>query len=76
MSLTSIPASDTYTIEGGIGTSSGRAIYALGEAALRRIDIIMILNKLRVIKGTFPHENNAEIPDIEAIYDVVLEVSR
>jgi hypothetical protein len=73
---TSMPASDTYTIEAGIGTVSGRAIYALGEAALRRIDIIAILNKLRVTKGVFPHGDETTLPNIETIYDDVLELSR
>jgi hypothetical protein len=71
-----MPASDTYTVEAGIGTVSGRALYALGEAALRRIDIIAILNKLRVVKGVFPHGDDIAIPNIEAIYDDVLELSR
>jgi hypothetical protein len=71
-----MPASDTYTVEAGIGTVSGRAIYALGEAALRRIDVIAILNKLRVVKGAFPHADDTAIPTIEAIYDDVLELSR
>ena len=69
-------ASDTSTIEVGIGTLSGRAIYALGEAALRRIDIIAILKKLRVIKGVFPHRDDVAIPNVEEIYDDVLELSR
>jgi len=72
----SMPASDTYTIEAGIGTISGRAIYALGAAALRRIDIIAIPNKLRVVKSVFPHGDDTTLPNIETIYGDVLELSR
>jgi hypothetical protein len=71
-----MPASDTYTVKPGIGTISGRAIYALGEAGLRRMEMIMIRTKLTAVRGAFPHGDDTVVQNIEAIYDNVLELSR
>lgn len=73
---TSNPASDTYTVENGIGTLSGRVIYAVGEVALRGIDQLAIHSKLRLIDSIFPHDDNARIKNMESKYDAVLELSR
>jgi hypothetical protein len=64
------------TVEPGIGTLSGRAVYAVGEAALRRLENLAIRRKLNNINATFPHSNDITIKNIESIYKDVLELSR
>ena len=64
------------TVNEGIGTLTGRAIYAVGEAALRGIEILAIRRKLRMINSFFPHNDDATTKNIEMKYDDVLELSR
>lgn len=59
----------------GIGSQSGRVLYAVGEAALRGIDGLKIRRRLGIISSTFPH-NDLDPRDLTEIYDDVLELSR
>lgn len=57
----------------GIGTLSGRAIYAVGESALR----LLISRKLRNITAVFFNDGIvATTKNMKAIYDDLLELSR
>lgn len=60
----------------GLGTISGRAIFAFGEATLRGFENLAIARKLRTIHSVFPHRDDDSIKDIDKIYDDVLELSR
>lgn len=59
----------------GLGSHSGRVIYAFGEAALRAIEILIIRRRLNTIASFFPHEDK-EVEDLTAVYDDVLELAR
>jgi hypothetical protein len=77
LSLPTTNPSDTdTTVSEGIGTASGRAIYAVGAAALKGIETFAIRRRLRIINAFFPHTNDAVGPNIEAIYHDTLELSR
>lgn len=75
-SLSRAIPSDEYTIDGGIGSTSGRIIYDLGAVALKGIEALAISKKLRIIDGFFPHTDDVRGWNIEAIYSDVLELSR
>jgi hypothetical protein len=60
----------------GIGTLSGRIIYAFGEVALRGIESLAIRRRLRTVISAFPHQDDILRSDIETIYDHALELSR
>jgi hypothetical protein len=60
----------------GIGTLSGRAIYAVGEVMLRGIENLAIRRKIGKVITFFPHQDNIGTSDIEIIYDHTLELSR
>lgn len=60
----------------GLGTISGRAIFAFGEATLRGFENLAIARKLRIIHSVFPHRDDDLIRDIDKIYDDALELSR
>jgi hypothetical protein len=60
----------------GPGTLSGKALEAFGEAALRGVENITIRRKLATLRSVFPHTDNTDIPDIDTVYDDVLELSR
>jgi hypothetical protein len=75
-SIISLPTTASSDTEGGIGTFSGRAVYAVGEAALRGFENLAIRRKLRIISSTFPHDNAVVTKNMEAIYSDVLELSR
>jgi hypothetical protein len=74
ISLPTTTSSDT--VEGGIGTLSGRAVYAVGEAALRGLENLAIRRKLRSINSAFPHGNVVVTKNMETLYNDVLELSR
>jgi hypothetical protein len=60
----------------GIGTLSGKMVYAVGKSALRRIETLAIRRKLAKVLAVFPHKDDSAINDIETIYDHTLELSR
>ena len=77
LSLSTTNPSDTdTTVSEGIGTASGRAIYAVGAAALKGIETFAIRRRLRIINAFFPHGNDVFAPNIEVIYHDTLELSR
>lgn len=58
---------------------SGRAMMAVGEAALRGIETLAIRRKLRVLNSVFPHKDTVlfrTIEDFAAVYYDVIELSR
>lgn len=65
-----------FSFEDGIGTLSGRAIYAVGEFALRGVDRIAIRRQLKLIESAFPHNDGDEIKNVEQRYDIIFELSR
>jgi hypothetical protein len=67
--------SSTYTVE-GIGTASGRVIYAVGAITLKGIELLAKRRKLSIAISFFPRKNNDDMRNIEAMYDYVLEFSR
>lgn len=71
----SIASFSTAATAHGIGSQSGRVIYAVGEAALRGIENIIIRRNLSTILSRFPHYD-AEMHDMSSIYNDVLELSR
>jgi hypothetical protein len=60
----------------GIGTLSGRMIYAVGEVALRGVENLAIRRRLAKSISAFPHKDDDIIKDIETIYDHAFELSR
>jgi hypothetical protein len=60
----------------GIGTLSGRMIYAVGDVALRGIDLLVLRRRLGKVILAFPHQDDIVTNDIETIYDDTLEFSR
>jgi hypothetical protein len=65
----------TETVQ-GIGTVSGRVIYAVGEVALRGIELLAMRRRLGKVISAFPHQDDITTTDIEKIYDDTLEFSR
>jgi hypothetical protein len=68
-------STDTVDVQ-GIGTLSGRMIYAVGEVALRGIENLAIRRRLGKVISVFPLNDHIAIKDIETIYDHTLELSR
>jgi hypothetical protein len=60
----------------GIGTLSGRMVYAVGEVALRGIENLAIRRRLGKVISAFPHQDDIVTSDIDTIYDHTLEFSR
>ena len=67
--------SQTESTVQGLGSHSGRVIYAFGEAALRGLEILIVRRRLNTIANFFPHENK-EVEDLTTVYDDVLELAR
>ena len=65
--------SDESTVDGDIGSCSGRIIYDL---ALKAIEVLAIRTKLLIIAGFFPHKDHVRRRKVEMIYSNVLELSR
>jgi hypothetical protein len=75
ISLPTTTSSDA--VEGGIGTVSGRVVYAVGEAAIRGLENLAIRRKLKIIDSAFPHGNDVvAMKNMETIYSDILELSR
>jgi hypothetical protein len=76
-SLSSASSTSTNTLRGrGIGTLSGRMIYAIGEVAVRGLENLAIRRRLGKVMSAFPHQDDIVRSDIETIYDDTLELSR
>lgn len=75
MSFVTNTSSNTVHVQ-GIGTLTGRIIYAFGESALRGIENLAIRRRLRKVISVFPHEDESVIKDIDMVYDHTLELSR
>lgn len=73
--ILSLSTASTETAH-GIGSVSGRMIYAIGAAALRGVELLAIRRKLKEVHEFFPHQNDTTLDDFETIYDDVLELSR
>ena len=72
-------ATDTSTDtvhDQGIGTLSGRILYAFGEVTLRGIENLTIRRRLGKVISAYPHQDDIAMRDIETIYDHTLELSR
>lgn len=75
---TGIVSHSTVTTEStvrGIGSHSGKFIYAVGTAALKGIEILVILRKLTDIKNVFPHKDG-DADDLTRVYEDTLELAR
>ena len=68
-------STDTVHVQ-GIGTLSGRLIYAFGDVALRGIENLAIRRRLGKAMKAFPHKDDATTREIEIAYDHTLELSR
>lgn len=49
---------------------------ALGKAALRGVEKVVIWGKLAVISAYFPNKDTDDIENLEQMYDVLLELVR
>jgi len=76
LSFATYTSTNTVDVPVGIGTLSGRMIYAFGEVALRGVENLAIRRRLAKSISAFPHEDDDIIKDIERIYDHAFELSR
>jgi hypothetical protein len=60
----------------GLGTLTGKALEAFGEATLRVVENLTIRRKLVYLRSSFPHTNDNKIADIDQLYDDLLELLR
>lgn len=60
----------------GIGSISGKVIYAFGEATLRGFENLIIRRRLKIINAVFPHKDTYTNKNIDRIYGDLLELSR
>jgi hypothetical protein len=75
LSFATYTSTNTVDVQ-GIGTLSGRMIYAVGEVALHGVENLAIRRRLAQSISAFPHEDDDIIKDIERIYDHAFELSR
>ena len=72
--LTSESSSSDGT-EVGLGTLSGRAVMALGQVVLNRMEFVAIRQKINELRRVFPHDNRAG-GEMEGHYRNLIELSR
>lgn len=66
----------TATTFRGLGSSGGKLVMAVGEAARRTIDeMLFIPSRLNAIGKCFPHKDS-DAEDLGAVYEDVLELAR
>lgn len=68
----------TTSTEWGPGTLAGKALLAIGEAALRGVENLAIRRKLATYKSFFPHTDSDELTeiDVDQMYGDILELTR
>jgi hypothetical protein len=82
LSLDSSAASDSiYTTTSastvpGIGALSGKFIYAFGKTILGALESVVVRRRLSYIQSICPLSDNTPPPDVEQIYDDLLELTR
>lgn len=59
----------------GLGSNSSRLVYAVGEAVLQGMELLVIRKKLAVVVNAFPHKDK-DVQDLTAIYEDILELAR
>lgn len=64
------------TVQPGIGSLSGKAALAVGNAALRRLETFEVQRRLLLATSKFPHNDNEVSDNIIKVYDDILELSR
>jgi len=60
----------------GLNSFTSKALFAFGEATLRRATAIVIQTRLRKLKSQFPHKDSYESPNLPVFYRDVLELTR
>jgi hypothetical protein len=75
-SISGSGTSCTSSTDQGIGTTSGRAIQAVGEFVLRGVETIIVRRRIASVLKIFPHNNELNSDGLEKAYDDVLEISR
>jgi hypothetical protein len=75
-SASTVPTTTSWSTAQGIGSFAGRALLTLGEATLRRGEMVIIQTRLRALKSQFPHKDSDISPDLRVAYGDVLELSR
>lgn len=60
----------------GIGSLGGRFIYSFGKTVLRGFESVAIRRRLTYIESLFPLSDNNPLPNIESVYDDLLELVR
>ena len=72
--LTSESSSDGTEV--GLGTLSGRAVMAIGQLVLDRMESVAIHQKLNELRRVFPHDNRHAGDEMEGHYRNLIELSR
>lgn len=82
-SLSSLASSSSQTastpstsVHMGLGSLSGKAIFAVGTLELYLVEWIIIQQKLSSYARRFPHDDSTSLSDIEQIYSETLELTR
>lgn len=63
-------------VQPGIGSLSGKAALAVGNAALRRLEHLEVQRRLLLATSKFPHNDNEVSDNIIKVYHDILELSR
>ncbi|KAG6910814.1 hypothetical protein DXG01_007703 [Tephrocybe rancida] len=67
--------SSGYTAR-GIGSISGRAIYAIGELALQGVENLAVLGRIYYIADMLPNARAMDLKEVERLYKDLFEFSR
>lgn len=59
-----------------LGMQAGKAILAVGKAEISIVKKMWTIYRRRAISSKFPHSDNANIKDLDEMYDDLIEFAR